>query len=476
MSGRPGTILGCLVRASILACVALAGPRAWFGVRAVAREQRGGSRYERLPSPEAGSPGRPAVHVGTNVQVSRARAEIRHNEVILAIDPANARRLLAASMTGSKNGDSSGVVVYASGDGGATWRPAVEYQGKGADGENYCDPSLAYGPDGSAHLVMLPFSRQDRDGHLMFVRSSDGGETWGKPVRRKGYFDRPFVAVDCSRGKYRGRVYCVTHRAAMASADSGRSFGPVKPFPERPGFVRNGSGNAAVLSDGTLVVLCHAMREDGPRIRPGGVRAGYTTARRSLDGGETFSDEVVVADHGPIKFNSNIPVLAAGPAGKGGADLLAAVWLDAVPAGGTAVMFARSEDRGLSWSAPVAFSEQGGAKSPDAFAPCVAINNVGIAGVSWYHARDLDRGDVVWDVYFRASHDGGRSWEPSVRVTDFPERKDRIGRRSLGGLGHTSGLAADAAGVFHCLWVDGRSGVLQVYTATVAVGARAAPG
>jgi hypothetical protein len=35
--------------------------------------------------------------------------------------------------------------------------------------------------------------------------------------------------------------------------------------------------------------------------------------------------------------------------------------------------------------------------------------------------------------------------------------------------GDTSGLAADANGVFHALWADQRSGIGQVYSATIAV-------
>jgi hypothetical protein len=35
--------------------------------------------------------------------------------------------------------------------------------------------------------------------------------------------------------------------------------------------------------------------------------------------------------------------------------------------------------------------------------------------------------------------------------------------------GDTAGLVADADGVFHALWIDNRTGVHQVWTATIAV-------
>ena len=35
--------------------------------------------------------------------------------------------------------------------------------------------------------------------------------------------------------------------------------------------------------------------------------------------------------------------------------------------------------------------------------------------------------------------------------------------------GDTAGLAADALGIFHAAWVDNRTGVPQLWTATVSV-------
>ena len=41
--------------------------------------------------------------------------------------------------------------------------------------------------------------------------------------------------------------------------------------------------------------------------------------------------------------------------------------------------------------------------------------------------------------------------------------------------GDTAGLAADANGVFHLLWIDNRTGVHQVWTTTVKVRGKVAP-
>jgi hypothetical protein len=97
--------------------------------------------------------------------------------------------------------------------------------------------------------------------------------------------------------------------------------------------------------------------------------------------------------------------------------------------------------------------------------------------VSWYDTRGLSPKQAGWNLRFRASLDGGNTWLPSVQVTSIstlytPERKKRFPtetRRMYLQPGHTAGLAADTNGVFHPLWIDGRTGIRQVFTADVTV-------
>jgi hypothetical protein len=66
--------------------------------------------------------GHPHIEIGPNVQVSKARANLRHFEVVIAADPTGARRLLIGAMT--MNGP--GLAVYRSFDGGQTWELVFE--------------------------------------------------------------------------------------------------------------------------------------------------------------------------------------------------------------------------------------------------------------------------------------------------------------------------------------------------------------
>jgi hypothetical protein len=88
------------------------------------------------------------------------------------------------------------------------------------------------------------------------------------------------------------------------------------------------------------------------------------------------------------------------------------------------------------------------------------------AGVAWYDTRGLSGERPGWNYRFRTSLDGGDTWQPSVRVS---EQKTTLANR---GPGHTGGLAAAADGTFHLLWIDGRTGQQQVWTARVTVSPR----
>ena len=73
-------------------------------------------------------------------------------------------------------------------------------------------------------------------------------------------------------------------------------------------------------------------------------------------------------------------------------------------------------------------------------------------------------------VVLLASIDSGTTWLPSIAVNDVPStfNKGSYGSR-LGWLGDTAGLTADSKGVFHPVWIDNRTGIKQVFTASILV-------
>jgi len=101
--------------------------------------------------------------------------------------------------------------------------------------------------------------------------------------------------------------------------------------------------------------------------------------------------------------------------------------------------------------------------------PEVAVNKDGVDAVSWYYRRGLP--DVKGDRHPQygngcntricLSLDGGDTWQPSVQVNEKPIQA------RVHDLRDHAGLTADITGTFHHTWIDDRTGVRQVWTATV---------
>jgi BNR/Asp-box repeat len=421
----------------------------------------------------------PGVTVGPNVQVSKDLPDIGHTECVVAADPNDRDRLLAGSMYYPKGSASSKVVGYYSRDGGKTWQLSCERNPKATG----LDPAVFYGPDGGAYLLSLSVNLPkeaatpeeeaklpklgDKDvGALLIARSPDGGKTWGEMTRIDRWIDRPWGGVDCSDGKYRGRLYCagsVGQPVLYVSEDKGRSFSSARAWSARKPYRSFGIGNPVVLSDGTLVVLYNGYAD---RFQKAGTP--YLAVRRSTDGGESVGEEHVVGDWNVINSpQRGLAMLAADPGSKRHKDRLYAAWADETPAG-LRVMLSRSADKGLTWSKPVLLSEQTdpkpGEKSYDAVIPSLTVNKAGVVAVSWYDRRDLAADGKGWNVRLRASTDGGETWLPSVQVNDVTSKKPGIES-----LGHTAGIAADADGAFHPTWIDHRTGTPQIWTAAATV-------
>jgi hypothetical protein len=116
--------------------------------------------------------------------------------------------------------------------------------------------------------------------------------------------------------------------------------------------------------------------------------------------------------------------------------------------------------------------------------PTLAVNKDGVVGIMWYDRRDRPN-NLGYDVRFSASFDGGDTWTPSVRVSEKPYDPEKseplpLMRMPGGGAsatlaissfqyggGHTAGLAADAGGTFHPLWIGNSTGTPQLWTAPV---------
>jgi hypothetical protein len=464
-----------------------------------------------------------AITVGPNVQVSAARPNEAHDEVLIAADPNDASHLLACSMLlpASQVYDLTTVVVYASSDAGRSWSPVLsDSPDVGVAGEGRFDPACTFGPGGTAYAALLP---------MTVYGSTDAGHSWTRsaiPAPRSQ--DRVYVVADNTGGRYHGRVYVYAQMAGQLldgkslpsgitlwrSLDGGKTFGnPVQSFPDSQLTRRTAfhPGNSVVMSDGTWAAVFNQLilerRDDGlvgsRRGPPSQVNA-HIEVITSSDGGESMNGAVTVSDaYSDWRRGNTIPTMAVDAGSAAFKDRLYVVWVDGrfhadQPlladgriGGRGQVMLSYSDDHGKSWSKPrlvnddLRFHETGDLERGVGLAS-VAVNPDGVVGVVWEDRRDNAADELGYDIRFAASFDGGETFTPSVKVSEKPRvigQNERwiaqvasagattleVYRKEWGTGGHTMGLAADANGVFHPLWVDNRTGIHQVWTASVQV-------
>lgn len=459
------------------------------------------------------------IVVGPTVHVSKALSELPHYENLAAGDPEHPGRLITCSMVHANElGKLTWQQCYRSSDGGRTWEPSLRVSEARVNG----DPTVVYGRDDDVYVVALvndldirtdssPDATRDALKTIVY-KSTDAGRTW-KELSRFQFVDREFIAIDKTNGKYDGRLYIVGQGSIKGisgsrtdglqlfrSIDGGKTFlGPVTAgYPEGSRLV--GVGTAAVLSDGTLAVVFAITKpgrspnlEQDPIIGPNCELHVIT----SKDGGETFIRSEKIADWRLDRKRSEGGILGqliADPGSQPFKDRLYVVW-PGIVSGRIQIQGSYSSDKGRIWSKPVTVNDDRSPeeedKGPDHMLPSIAVNMKGVVFVTWYDRRE-SADNIGWKLRGAASFDGGETFSASVPLSEgaaeysqttpwdvwvYGANDDRSSLVSLRANvnpffisgGHTSGLAVDVAGSFHPTWVDNRTGLAQIWSATVTV-------
>ena len=415
--------------------------------------------------------------------MSASQATLAHYETYAAADRKHAGHLIACAYV-VRPGNQVDNVFYVSFDRGATWSHTLTVPVA-------VDPSCAIGLGGTAFAAGI-HDLPDENGTpvLSVYRSEDGGRTWKASAIRGDFppVDRAYLTVDDSGSTFKNRVYVHAYRYSrnpppavlfFPANRQGRDFdrilfSPAATFAKPWFFLANG----VVGNDGTFFALV-AELDDSKRnmsyrtdaaSAPSTVNAALKVLV-SHDGGKTLG---LAGEIGNAYYDWRVPQLSLpalaidrsrGPfRGK-----LYAVWPDARFDRRTRILFSSSMDRGHAWTPPAVVDDdakdRGANGRANNFMPVNAVNQNGIVGVSWYDRRD-NPDNLGYYVRFAASVDGGRTWLPSVRVSTAAHVASDDTRKNSG---DTAGLTADAAGAFHPVWIDNRTGTPQMWTATVAV-------
>jgi hypothetical protein len=461
-------------------------------------------------SPQTSASGIGRVH---SAQISVDHSNSPHAESFIAVDQHDPRHLIATSIV-VINGQTH-AYPYVSFDGGITWA-----RGKFLGDSSMTaggDPIVYMGPNGDAFFCTL--AKIKGVSRTPIARSTDGGRTWRMTVALPNT-DRQWMAIDTTRGPFDGRTYFTgsaqhggregeyaVSSFLARSDDGGKSFPmrsvvsvdaeqrPIHAIPHEPLVTTNGVLVLA-LQGGITREVYEQWRRDSLNVRG----LGLIT---SDDGGQSF---------GIGRYAPELRLMLTGSPERRFRDLTAGgnvrVTIDASESKyGNRIYFAASNydstvdryvvqvwytsDMGKTWQTSIASDAPRG----DVANAAIAVNRDGVVGVIWNDRRDDPQGKC-WRLYASISLDGGENFLPAQRLSDAPTcvnepknwttfgtafNSDQTGeylahfqtgatvpaRFPMGG--DTQGLGADATGKFHAAWINGQTGVMQLWHTSFSV-------
>ena len=449
-------------------------------------------------APSAGIKGTPPAvldpRISPNLRLGADPAALLPNNIEQA-EPfvfrsaANPNLVLATFQEGRFGGSEGGAADagYAlSADGGFTWSRALTPNLSRLTGGIYyrsTDPVAAIDLQGNLFLSTLDardsgFNLDD----LVVSRSLDGGLTWTNHVAFSTpgpelFADKDWLAVnDSASSPNVGRlVAAFTGFAsnssgmlttntlfAVVSDDQGTTWTPAIAITP-PGGSYQGS-QPFFLPDGTLICVYQSYFSN----------TGFNLeSRRSTDGGKTWPNSAVLVAANLTEFDD--PVARTG----GGLPSVAvsrqsghifATWQALASDGAARIFVSRSSDEGATWAPAQVVSDN--PSDISVFNPAIAVTPDGRNVTVVFYDKRLapDQANYV-DLFAAQSFDGGDTWAPEVRVSDYTTDL-RLAQLSSTGymLGDYLGLAPAYAanqGVIP-IWCDTRYGNSDPFVARVA--------
>jgi hypothetical protein len=349
-------------------------------------------------------------------------------------------------------------MLQVSNDGGATWEdpralwPSTTRQD---------DPQIVVdAADGKT--VYAAFMQNDKSSQFV-ARSDDFGKTWRamlvEPLQRGT--DKDILAARD------GHVYLVYHTQQKIFASVSHNGGETWSTHNIVGTTNSELGvslpsGGAIDSKGNAYFAWNGVNNPG---QAKGVKNLYVT--KSTDGGQTWTTSLVDVSQSPkqcgcpgwdywgaqmalaIDARDRIYVLWDAASEKYGVQRL---------------YFARSADRGASWSArrDVSLAPAG---SNNLF-PAMAARGNGDVRIAWQDDRNgFDTGNddpnARWNTYYRSTADGGANWSAEAQLSQFLAPYGYKSATPQDGYAEPYGdyfeLDIDGAGVTHALWGEGFS-------------------
>jgi len=388
---------------------------------------------------------------------------------------------------GSEGGAADGSYALST-DGGFTWTRALTPGLSQLSGGAYyrsTDPVSAIDLQGDLFLSTLDardslFTLDD----LVVSRSLDGGATWTNHVaystpNAQLFADKDWLAVNDYAGTPNAGRLVATFTGFSSNAagettgdtlfsvesdDQGTTWSQATAITPSGG---NYQGTQPFfLPDGTLICIYQDYASG----------TGLTfqlECRRSLDGGRTWPSAPVVVAPGLTEFDDPVARTGGGLPAVAVARQTGAIFTvwQAVAADGSARIFVtKSTDEGATWAPAQIVSDN--PPNVSVFNPAVAVTPDGsTVSVVFYDKRLAPDLLNYVDLFAAQSFDGGATWQPEVRVSDFTTDL-RLAQLSDTGymLGDYLGLApalTPSEGTIP-IWCDTRFGFSEPFISRVA--------
>jgi len=341
-------------------------------------------------------------------------------------------------------------VLQVSSDGGATWGAPAPLQ---VPGQRGWDSQIAVDPvDG--RTVWAAWLERDKS-DIVVARSDDFGATWTRATvdDTNAGTDKPILAV---RG---GDVYVAYNHSqtiwVSASHDRGETWSSVKAQPTAKGRLGwSLAGGGTVTPDGDVLFSWAGYTQNGGAKGPVNL---YVSS--SGDGGATWSDTLLDVSGSPPDCSADLCgwafLGAQATLTSDSTGTLYALWNAGpeTPRGAPErIFFARSTDGGRTWSASQDVSPA--PAGVDHSFPAIAADGSGTVRIAWMDARA--GGGSLWNVYQRASTDGGVTWSPETDISSdaagYPYIKPDGFEFPFGDYFE---LAIDGDGVTHAVFGEG---------------------
>jgi len=279
-------------------------------------------------------------------------------------------------------------------------------------------------------------------------------------ITGKGYFNEPAVAINPANPKQMIVAYQVDASAAY-SQDGGATWTIAKDT-KSTNYKRSGDMATTYDAKGTAIIAYLGFDKLGTENywAHNATRNGLFV-RRSPDGGKTWDKD----DH-PVKENPTAagipfedkPGIAADTTNSPHRGNLYIGWTE-FSLTKTIILFSRSTDGGITWSAPIEISTHEGLPRDDNGA--VEGFSAAVASDATLYAAWADANNIA----FATSHDGGKTFSPSRQIIEHPAPYFPIPGSARGNGFPQLGIDP-RSGLLFLTWSDYRNGDIDVFAST----------